>query len=304
MTEFFAAANPAGAFFDMFSHPFMRYAFISGTAVGVAAGLVSYFAVLRGEVFTGDALGHAAFTGALVALAIGIDLRFGLFAAAIGVALLFGVLGARGRANDVVIGSVFAWVLGLGVLFLALYTTSESSGDSSGGVRVLFGSILGLDGGQARATVVVAMFVVAVLIAIARPLLFASVDEAVAAGRGLPVRAIGLVFLGVVGVTAAEASQAVGALLILGLLAAPGGAASQLTSRPFLGLALSGGIAVVAVWTGLTLSYFVPACPPSFSILAVVAAFYVLAAGGRSARHFAGRWQRLGAETAAPQPGV
>jgi len=151
---------------------------------------------------------------------------------------------------------------------------------------------------------VVAVLVVAVLIAIARPLLFASVDEAVAAGRGLPVRAIGLVFLGVVGVTAAEASQAVGALLILGLLAAPGGAASQLTSRPFLGLALSGGIAVVAVWTGLTLSYFVPACPPSFSILAVVAGFYVLAAGGRSARHFADRWQRLGAETAAPQPGV
>ena len=289
--ELFAVANPVGAFFAMFSHPFMRYAFISGTAVALAAGLVSYFAVLRGEVFTGDALGHAAFTGALGALAIGLDLRFGLFAAAIGVALLLGVLGARGRANDVVIGSVFAWVLGLGVLFLALYTTSDSAGDSSGGVRVLFGSILGLDGGQARATVIVAVLVVVALLSIARPLLFASVDEAVAAARGLPVRMIGLAFLGLVGLTAAEASQAVGALLILGLLAAPGGAASQLTSRPFLGLVLSAGIAVIAVWAGLTLSYFVPACPPSFSILAVAAGLYVLAAGSGRVRQFAGRWR-------------
>ncbi|MGH2632364.1 MAG: metal ABC transporter permease [Tepidiformaceae bacterium] len=292
---FVAVVNPFAALLDMFSHPFMRYAFISGTAIGLTAGLVSYFVVLRGEVFTGDALGHAAFTGALAALAIGIDLRLGLFAATVGVALLFGILGSRGRSDDVVIGSVFAWVLGLGVLFLAVFTTSQSSGNGAGGVRVLFGSIFGLDGGQARFTVFITVVVMAGLMAIARPLLFASVDEAVAAARGLPVRFIGMAFLGLVGLTAAEASQAVGALLILGLLAAPGGAASRLTARPYLGLALSGGIAVLSVWAGLTLSYFVPKCPPSFSILAVAAGCYLACAAGSDLGRLRGRAARVAA---------
>jgi len=295
----FAIANPLGALLEMFSHPFMRYAFISGTAIGLAAGLASYFVVLRGEVFTGDALGHAAFTGALGALVIGIDLRFGLFAATVGVALLFGVLGSRGRADDVVVGSVFAWVLGLGVLFLAVFTTSQSSGDGSGGVRVLFGSIFGLDGAQARFSVLVGVAVVVGLVVIARPLLFASVDQSVAAAQGLPVRIIGLLFLGLVGLTAGEASQAVGALLILGLLAAPGGAAARLTVRPYLGLALSGGIAVFSVWAGLALSYFVPKCPPSFSILAVAAACYVIAAASTSLRHSPRRSRRIASVEAA-----
>lgn len=270
------ALNPAASLIDMFSQPFMRYAFIAGTAIALAAGFVSYFVVLRGEVFSGDALGHSAFTGALAALAIGIDLRFGLFAATLAVAVLFGLLGARGRAGDVVIGSVFAWVLGLGVLFLAIVSTSQDSGSSGGGVRVLFGSILGLDGAGARVTVFVAIGVCAGLAALARPLLFASIDEAVATARGLPVRFLGIAFLALLGLTAAAASQAVGALLILGLLAAPG-AASRLTARPYLAMALSPGIALVAVWVGLTLSYFIPNCPPSFSILAVVSALYILA---------------------------
>ena len=95
---------------DALAHPFVRHALIAGTAVAVCAGLVGWFLVLRSQVFSADALSHVAFTGALAALAFGLDVRLGLFAATLGVALVLGLLGPRGRADDVVIGSVFAWV--------------------------------------------------------------------------------------------------------------------------------------------------------------------------------------------------
>ncbi|MFJ6216868.1 metal ABC transporter permease [Streptomyces sp. NPDC092296] len=255
-------------------HPFFVHALLAGTAVAAAAGLVGYFLVLRAQVFTGDALSHVAFTGAFAALLLGVDMRVGLFAATIAVALLLGLLGNRARTEDVAIGSVFSWVLGLGVFFLTLYTGAHGGANGGAGTRVLFGSIFGISAGQARTAVLVAGGVCVVLLAIARPLLFASVDEAVAAARGVPVRLLGFVFLALVGAAAGEATQAVGSLLLLGLLAAPAGAAQRLTDHPYRGLALSAGLAVAAMWGGLALSYAVPVLPPSFAIVAVAAALH------------------------------
>jgi zinc/manganese transport system permease protein len=264
----------------MFSHPFMVYALLGGTGIAAACGAVGFFLVLRAQVFTGDALSHVAFTGALAALAFGIDLRVGLFAATIAVALLLGALGRRGRADDVVIGNVFAWILGLGVFFLTLYTTNRSgSGNGSATINVLFGSILGLSPGQAQAALWIGIGVLAVMMAVARPLLFATLDEAVAAARGVPVRVLGFVFLALAGAATAEATQAVGALLLLGLVAAPAGTALVLTDRPFRGLALAVALAVGEMWIGLTLAYLVPRMPPSFSITAVATVVYAAAWG-------------------------
>lgn len=263
----------------MLSHPFMQYAFLAGTAVALAAGLVGYFLVLRAQVFTGDALSHVAFTGALAALAAGLDARIGLYALSIVVAVALGALGRRGRPDDVVIGSVFAWILGLGVFLLTLYTTTRSgSGNGRAGVTVLFGSILGLSRGSALLTAVIALVICAVLLAIARPLLFASIDEAVAAARHVPVRLLGYGFLALAGATAAESTQVVGALLILGLLAAPAGAAMQLTARPLVAMVLSAGIAVASVWIGLTVAFHASWMPPSFAVLAVATLGYLVAA--------------------------
>jgi zinc/manganese transport system permease protein len=259
---------------DMLSHDFMRNAFIAGTAIAAASGLVGYFLVLRSQVFTGDALSHVAFTGSLAALALGVDIRIGLFASVVAVSLLLGAMGTRGRADDVVIGSVFVWILGLGVLFLSLFTTSRATSNSTAGVSVLFGSIFGLDDGRTMTAVVVAIVVIAAMLVIARPLLFASIDEAVATARGVPVRALGYVFLVIVGLTAAEATQAIGALLLLGLLAAPAAAAQRLTTRPFVAFGWSALIAVGSTWTGLVVSYRVPNVPPSFAIIATVTAVY------------------------------
>ena len=270
---------------EMLAHPFMRHAFLAGTLVAAAAGLAGYFVVLRGQVFTGDALSHVAFAGALAALALGVDPRIGLFVAAIAGAVAMGLLGPRGRPDDVVIGNVFAWVLGLGVLFLSIYTTSGSAANGRAAVNVLFGSILGLSASQAALAMVVAAMACLALVAMARPLLFASIDEAVAGARGVPVRGLGLAFLAVLGAVAAEATQAVGALLLLGLLAAPAGAAQRLTTRPYRAMWLSSALAVAAMWGGLTASYVLPKVPPSFGVIAAAAGLYLAAAlFGRSRR--------------------
>jgi zinc/manganese transport system permease protein len=261
----------------LFAEPFLRYAFIAGAAIAAASGLSGYFVVLRSQVFTGDALSHVAFTGALAALAAGADLLVGLYGACVLVALAMAALGSRGRADDTVIGSVFAWILGLGALFLSIYTTSSAGNNGTSGVNVLFGTIFGLSAAQAIIDSAVSAFVCLVLLFIARPLLFASIDEAVARARRVPVRLLGAVFLGLVGVTAAAATQAVGALLLLGLLAAPAGAAQRLTARPFRGMWLSVVFAVVSVWAGLLIAYAAPKIPPSFGILAVATGIYLTA---------------------------
>jgi len=261
----------------MFAQEFMRNALIAGTFVGLACGLVGYFVVLRAQVFAGDALSHVAFTGALAALVIGVDMRAGLFAATILGGIVLGLLGERARADDVTIGSFFAWTLGLGVLFLSIFTTKSSGGNGTGGVRVLFGSIFGLSTRDVRISVALSVAACLLLLAIARPLLFASLDAAVAAARGVPVGGLGLGFLALVGLVAAQASQAIGALLLLGLLAAPAGAAHRLTTSPFQGLLVSGTLAVGSVWLGLTLSYTFPTLPPSSMIVASAVGVYVLA---------------------------
>lgn len=292
------AGGPVHGVGNMLSHPFLQHAVAAGTAIAVLCGLVGYFVVLRGQVFAGDALSHVAYTGALAALAAGVDLRWGLFGATIAGGVALGLLGGRGIADDVVIGTVFSWILGLGVFFLAFYTTHASAGNGAASVNVLFGSIYGLSGAAANLAIVVAVALVLVLLAMARPLLFASIDATVAAARGLPVRFLGPAFLGVVGATAAEASQAVGALLLFGLLAAPAAAAQRLTNQPWRGLWLSAVLALAAMWLGLGASYAWPALPPSFSILAVATAQYVAAAvltsmrftqsSGRPATEFVG----------------
>jgi len=233
--------------------------------------------VLRAQVFTADALSHVAVAGAMAALAFGVDPRLGLFAATVAVAVGMGVLGPRGRPDDVVIGSVFAWILGLGVLFLSLYTRSRSTGNGTAGITVLFGSLFGLSPSRAVTAAAVSAATAVLLLLIARPLLFATVDEAVARARGLPVTALGLGFLALAGVTAAEATQVVGALLLLGLVAAPAGAAYHLTDRPYRALGLSAALALAAMWSGLGLSYAVPWLLPSFAVIAVASLIYLLA---------------------------
>ena len=261
----------------MLAQDFIRLALIAGTPIAIASGALGYFVVLRSQVFASETLSHVAFTGALAAAAVGIDLRFGLYAATIGVALLLAVLGTRAISDDVAIGVLLAWVLGLGALFLDLFNRSRSGGNGVIAARTLFGSIFGLSTSDAEISAVVGTALVVAIAVIARPLLFATIEPRVAATRGLPVAALSAGFLALVGVDAALTTQAIGALLMLGLIAAPAGAAHRLTANAYLALALSSGFALTGLWLGIALAYEIPSLPPSSAIIGVVAAIYVIA---------------------------
>jgi len=239
--------NPATDVQAMLAYDFMRNAFIAGGCIALASGLVGYFVVLRNQVFTTDALGHVAFTGGLGGLLVGVDLLVGLFGSCLAVALLMGSLGGRGRGRDVVIGTVFAWILGVGVLFLSLYTSAAGTHSSVVGISVLFGSIFGLQATQTLVATVAGLAASGLLLLVARPLLFVSLDPEVAVSRGVAVRLVAAVFMVLVAITVAEAVQAVGALLVFGLMVTPAAMAQRLTSRPYLALALSAAIATAAV---------------------------------------------------------
>jgi zinc/manganese transport system permease protein len=268
----------------MFAHEFIRNAYLAGTFIALACSVVGWFVVLRGQVFAGDALGHVAFVGAIAAAAVGVDERVGLFALTLVLAAAMAGLGRRARADDVTIGIVFSWVLGIGVLLIAVLSTGAAGGNGLIVANTLFGSIFGLDAGQGLVAAAVSVGVVCATLAIARPLLFASVDPELAALHGVPVRALGVMLLLALGTVTAEGTQAIGALLVLGLIAAPPGAAVRLTARPYRGMAISAAIALAAMWGGLALSYAAPTLPPSTAIVGLLVGAYTLASiAGRAA---------------------
>jgi zinc/manganese transport system permease protein len=274
----------------MLSQEYMRNALLAGTFVALACGVTGWFVVLRGQVFAGDALSHVAFPGALAAASAGIDQRVGLFVATIAAGAAIGALGrgvlGRGAdasggsaaADDTAIGVAFTFILGLGVFFLARASMSSAGGAGVAGAHTLFGSIFGLTGGEARLAAAIALGATAATVAIGRPLLFASVAPEVAAARGVPTRLLGVGFVALLGVVAAEATQVVGALLLLGLLAAPAAAAHRLAHSPFAAIALAGALAIASMWGGLALAYAIPSLPPSTAIVTIAVAIYYASA--------------------------
>jgi zinc/manganese transport system permease protein len=278
----------------MFAHEFVRNAYLSGTFIALACGVVGWFVVLRAQVFAGDALSHVAFVGTIGAALVGVNQQLGLIAATVAVAAVMAALGRRGQADDVVIGIVFAWILGIGILLITLLSTSAGAEQGTITINALSGSIFGLSAGASWVAAAIGIMVTAAVLAGFRPLLFSTLDPELARVRGVPVRALGVVFLVVLALVTAESTQAVGALLLLGLLAAPAGAAHRLTDRPRLGIALSGAIAVLAMWGGLALSYAVSSLPPSSAIIGLAGAAYGAAAVGSRAHGARGLRGTLG----------
>jgi len=269
---------------NVFAHEFVRNAYLAGTFVGLACGVVGWLVVLRAQVFAGDALSHVAFVGAIGAAVLGFDVRAGLFTLTIAVALGMAALGRRGEVDDTVIGIVFAWILGIGILLITLLATGSHGGNGLAATNTLFGSIFSLSSGQALVAALIGL-AVSLAVAIAfRQLLLSTLDSELAVLRGLRVRALAAGFLVALAIVTAESTQAVGALLLLGLIAAPAGAAHQLTGRPYAGLAVSAAVAIAAVWGGLALSYAIPSLPPSSAIIGLAAGAYAVAVASARAR--------------------
>ena len=253
-----------------FQYAFMQHAYTAGAIVAIVAGVVGYFVVLRSLSFAGHALSHIGFAGATGAVALGVSPIYGLLVFTVGGAVGMGALGKRIYGRDVVIGIVLAWMLGLGVLFLSLY-----SGYATEAYALLFGEILGISQTNVVVTLVAGVVTLAAIAIIFRPLLFASVDSDVAEARGVPVRLLSILFMVVLAISVSESVQVVGVLLIFALLVTPPAIAERLTARPGMAIALSVLLALLFTWIGLFVSFYLP-YPVSFFITTLAFVTYLL----------------------------
>ncbi|MBY3553971.1 metal ABC transporter permease [Modestobacter lapidis] len=247
----------------------MQHAFIGGTLVALAAGLMGWFVITRQNAFAAHALAHIGFPGATGAILLGAPVTLGLAVFCLGGGLLIGLFGSRGADREVATGTVLAAATGLGVLFASL-----AAANASATTNVLFGNLLAISSGQLWIFGAFTAVVVLTLAVLARPLVFASVDPAVAEARGVPVRALGIAFVVLLALTITMAVQVVGTLLLFALVVTPAAAALRLTARPGAVAGLAVLFALGSVWLGLLLSAMVD-LPPSFFIVAVATLVWV-----------------------------
>ncbi|WP_138445142.1 metal ABC transporter permease [Sinomonas susongensis] len=284
--------SPTSLLEDLFAYPFMVNAFQAGTIVAVAAGAIGWFMVQRRQSFAGHTLAVIGFPGAAAATWLGSNPAVGYFVACIGGALIIAALPHAGHIGgetggvgeeSAVIGTVQAFALAAGFLFVSLY-----QGFLSGLNNLLFGTITGVTTSQVQMLAVAGIASLTLLAVIARPLLFATIDPAVAASRGIPVRAVSGAFLVLLGVAAAGTSQVTGSLLVFALLVAPAATAVRLTARPDLGIALSVAIALMVTWAGEAIAYFSP-YPIGFWVTSIAFAAFLAASAVSALRERRGR---------------
>jgi zinc/manganese transport system permease protein len=261
--------NPFDDLAMLFHYDFMVHAFEAGTIVAIAAGAIGYFVVLRGSSFAAHALSHIGFAGAAGAVVLGLSPVVGLLAFTLGSGSVIGALGNRLRGRDVTIGIVLAWTLGLGVLFISLYT-----GYATEAYALLFGEILGISATDVLVTLAAGVITIAALIVVYRPLLFSSVDEELASAKGVPVTALSIAFMAILAVAVTEAVQVVGVLLIFALIVTPAAIAIRFTCHPPYAIALGIGLALLFTWSGLSVAYFSPH-PVSFFITSIAFLTYL-----------------------------
>jgi len=228
---------------------FMVNTWTVATIVAVVAGVVGFFVVLRGSAFVADALPTGAFAGAAGASLIGVSTLAGLTVFSLAGALAIGWLGRRAR-HDVATALTLVLMLGLGALFL-----SFSQGYSAEIYSLLFGEVLGISVNEVTPVAALAAVCIVAILVMFRPLMLASVMPELAEARGVRSHWIEMGFLAVIALATSMALPVVGALLIFSLMIGPPAAARSFTSDPYVALALSVVIAIVAVWTAIAASY-------------------------------------------------
>lgn len=270
LTELFRNLFAFDVTADLLGRSFVQQALLAAALLALVAGLIGPFIVMRQMSFAVHGSSELSLTGAAFALLAGFNVGVGSLIGCALAAVLFGVLGQRARERDSAIGVVLAFGLGLAVLFIHLYP-----GRAGTSFALLTGQIVGVSYTGLAMLVAVTVAVVAVLAVSYRPLLFATVDPEVAAGRGVPVRALGIVFAALVGVVAAQGVQIVGALLVMSLLITPAAAAVRVFVSPAATIAASVLFAAVSAVGGIILS-LAPGVPVSVFVTAISFAIYVI----------------------------
>jgi zinc/manganese transport system permease protein len=260
----------------------VHIALVIGAAVAIVTGVVGVFTVMRGQSFAGEALGDIGTTGGSAAALVGAGPLAGFVAVDVLAAAAMELVGVqRVRGRDLATGVVLGAAIGLAALFLYLDTTQGADGGST--VTILFGSIFAISSTTIPAVVVLAVLAVAMIVLLYRPLLLATVSPEMAAARGIPVRAVGALYLLALALATALAAITIGTILSTALLIGPAATALRLTRRPWRAMLAAAGLGLAATWIGIVLAYDSYHWPPhehgwpvSFFVVALVFGIYLL----------------------------
>ncbi len=256
---------------QIWMYSFMRNAIIAGSIIAIVAGVVGYFVVIRQSSFAAHALSHAGFAGAAGAVLIGLNPLAGLLFFTIAGGLAMGTLGKKAMSRDVQIGTVLAFMLGLGVLFISLY-----KGYATEAYSLLFGEILGISKSNVVASLIAGGLVLLTVFIFFRPMLFTSFDEDVAEAKGINILRYSLLFMVILAITTSISVQVVGVLLIFALLVTPAAIADMLAKTPMRAIGISVLLSLSATLVGLFISFYEP-YPVSFFIISIVFIEYIIA---------------------------
>lgn len=253
---------------------FMMRALMAGVLVAALCAVAGTFVVLRGLAFIGDALAHGVLPGVAGALLLGAP---GIVGAAVGSAVMIGgvsIITHRTRlSSDTAIGLLFVGMLALGVIIVS--RSDSFNGDI---IRILFGEILGIDAADLL-VLVVATAVIAVLAAVlARPFLLLCFDPEQADVAGFSASRYHVIMLLMVATTVVVSFQAVGTLLVFGMLIAPAGAGALLARRVTAMMAWAAGLGSASVYVGLLLSYHFDLAAGATVVFVTVCVFFVVLA--------------------------
>jgi manganese/iron transport system permease protein len=260
-------------------YPIFVRALIAAILVGSVCAVVGTYVVLRGLAFIGDAIGHAAFPGVVVAFLLGAPFYIGAAVAAVGTALAIGFVTHRTwLRTDTTIGVLFAGTFALGIFLFSLI-----QGYVADLFSFLVGNILFISFGDLIGLLVLGGLVLVTVAMLWKELLYATFDPLGAAASGLPVGALEYILLILIAVTIVVSVQAVGIILVVAMLVTPPAAAQLLTSRFGWLMALSVAFGVAGAIIGLYLSYWLDVASGATIVLIETALFLaVLALGPRS----------------------
>jgi zinc/manganese transport system permease protein len=229
--------------------PLVQNSLIAGALLGLIGGLIGVFVITRDMSFAVHGISELSFAGAAIALLFGASVITGSVIGSLVAAAIIGALGAKAKDRNSIVAVLMPAGLGLGILALALYP-----GRAANKFGLLTGQIVAVDSPQLIWLVSISGAVLLTLLLVWRPLTFASLDPEVAAARGVPTRALSIVFMLMLGLSVAVSVQIVGALLVLSLLVTPAAAALRVSSSPLITPLLSVAFAVTSVIGGILLA--------------------------------------------------
>jgi len=267
---------PHPGFLEPLAFDFVQRGLLGGSLVAILCGVVGTWVVIRGMAFLGEALAHGMLPGVALATVLSLPVLLGGTLSAIAMSLGIGMLQRRARLSyDSSIGLLFVSMLALGVIII-----SHSGSFATDATAILFGDILAIDADDIIVLAVAAGLGVATAALFHRSFIASSVDPRVAAVLRLRPQVGQVALVGLVTLAVVASYQAVGSMLVVGLLLAPAIAAGHWTTRISARMALAAGFGIAAVTLGLLASWYAATAAGA----SVAAAAILLAAGSWAVR--------------------